>query len=87
MVGRLLERYALSMDEIEVREARCVQAEVPMGGKRRRPVDARDAYWHDRQHLRDYGFWLDRGARPKKCSGRPSWSLSMSSSALAPQTK
>jgi hypothetical protein len=28
MVGRLLERYALSMDEIEVREARCVQAEV-----------------------------------------------------------
>ena len=31
MVGRLLERYALSMDEIEVRAARCVQAEVPMG--------------------------------------------------------
>ena len=40
MVGRLLERYALSMDEIEVREARCVQAEVPMGGQRRRPIDA-----------------------------------------------
>jgi hypothetical protein len=38
MVGRLLERYALSMDEIEVREARCVQAEVPLGG-RRRPID------------------------------------------------
>jgi Protein of unknown function (DUF2786) len=40
MVGRLLERYALSMDEIEVREARCVQVEVPLGGRRRRPIDA-----------------------------------------------
>lgn len=40
MVGRLLGRYALSMDEIEVRQARCVQAEVPMGGRRRRPIDA-----------------------------------------------
>ena len=39
MVGRLLERYALSMDEIEVREARCVQAEVPLAGRRRRPID------------------------------------------------
>ena len=39
MVGRLLERYALSMDEIEVRTARCVQAEVPLGGRRRRPID------------------------------------------------
>jgi len=39
MVGRLLERYALSMDEIEVRESRCVQAEVPLGGRRRRPID------------------------------------------------
>ncbi len=39
MVGRLLERYALSMDEIEVREAHCVQAEVPLGGRRRRPID------------------------------------------------
>jgi hypothetical protein len=39
MVGRLLERYALSMDEIEVRAARCVQAEVPIGGQRRRPID------------------------------------------------
>ena len=38
MVGRLLERYALSMDEIEVREARCVQAEVPSG----RPAAAAD---------------------------------------------
>ena len=28
MVGRLLERYALSMDEIEIRSARCVQVEI-----------------------------------------------------------
>jgi len=40
MVGRLLERYALSMDEIEVRQTRCVQVEVPLGGRRRRPIDA-----------------------------------------------
>jgi hypothetical protein len=39
MVGRLLERYALSMEEIDVREQRCVQIEVPIGGKRRRPID------------------------------------------------
>jgi hypothetical protein len=39
MVGRLLERYALSMDEIEVRSAHCVQREVPIGGSRRRPID------------------------------------------------
>jgi hypothetical protein len=39
MVGRLLERYALTMDEIEVREGRCAQAEVQIGGQRRRPVD------------------------------------------------
>ena len=39
MVGRLLERYALTMDEIEVREQRCVQVEVRIGGQRRWPVD------------------------------------------------
>ena len=39
MVGRLLERYALSMEEIYVREERCVQVEVPIGGKQRRPID------------------------------------------------
>ena len=39
MVGRLLERYALSMDEIEVRTSKCVQREVPIGGTRRRPID------------------------------------------------
>ena len=33
MVGRLLERYALSMEEIDVREERCVQIAVPIGGK------------------------------------------------------
>src|SRR5262245_30087408 len=39
MVGRSLERYALSMDEIDVREERCVQIAVPIGGKKRRPID------------------------------------------------
>ena len=39
IVGRLLERYALSMEEIDVRQERCVQVEVPIGGKRRRPID------------------------------------------------
>lgn len=39
MVGRLLERYALSMEEIDVREARCVHVEVPIGGRQRRPID------------------------------------------------
>jgi hypothetical protein len=39
MVRRLLERYALSMDEIEVRPSRCVQVEVELGSRRRRPID------------------------------------------------
>jgi hypothetical protein len=39
MVGRLLERYALSMEEIDVREAHCVCIEVPIGGRQRRPID------------------------------------------------
>jgi Protein of unknown function (DUF2786) len=39
MVGRLLERYALSMEEIDVREERCAQVTVPIGGKQRRPID------------------------------------------------
>ena len=39
MVGRLLERYALNMDEIEVRSARCVQVKVHLGSRRRRPID------------------------------------------------
>ena len=33
MVGRLLERYALSMEEIDVREERSVQIAMPIGGK------------------------------------------------------
>ena len=40
MVGRLLERYALTMEEIDVREEQCRQVEVPIGGQRRRPIDA-----------------------------------------------
>ena len=39
MVGRLLDQYALSMEEIDVREEGCVQVEIPIGGKRRRPID------------------------------------------------
>ena len=39
MVGRLLERYALSMQEVDLREARCVQIEVASGARRRRPID------------------------------------------------
>jgi hypothetical protein len=60
MVGRLLERYALSMDEIEVREARCVQAEVPMGGQRRRAIDACVPAI---ARFCDCKVWLTRGAR------------------------
>jgi Protein of unknown function (DUF2786) len=62
MVGRLLERYALSMDEIEVREARCVQAEVPMGGRRRRPIDACVPAI---ARFCDCKVWLARDVRPK----------------------
>ena len=39
MVGRLLERYALTMEEIDVREARCVELHIPIGGRQRRPID------------------------------------------------
>lgn len=39
MVGRLLERYALTMAEIDVRQAQCVQMQVGLGGKKRRPID------------------------------------------------
>jgi hypothetical protein len=39
MVGKLLERYALTMQEVDVREQPCVQVEVPLGGVRRRPID------------------------------------------------
>ena len=38
MVGRLLERYALSMEEIDVREAQCIRVEVPIGGRQRRQI-------------------------------------------------
>jgi len=61
MVGRLLERYALSMDEIDVREARCVQIEVPIGGRRRRPVDA---CVPSIARFTDTKVWLARTAPP-----------------------
>jgi hypothetical protein len=38
-VGRLLERYALTMDEVDIRQQPCVQITIPIGGKRRRPID------------------------------------------------
>ena len=60
MVGRLLERYALSMDEIEVRAARCVQAEVPIGGQRRRPIDGCVPAI---ARFCDCKVWLARGSR------------------------
>ena len=39
MVGRLLERYALTMEQVDLRAAACIQLEVDAGGQRRRPVD------------------------------------------------
>ena len=39
MVGRLLERYALTMQEVDVRAEPCVQVEVPLDGVKRRPID------------------------------------------------
>jgi hypothetical protein len=39
MVGRLLERYALTMEEVDFRETPCVQLQVFAGGQRRRPID------------------------------------------------
>ena len=39
MVGRLLERYALTMEQVDLRETPCVQLEVQAGGQRRRPID------------------------------------------------
>jgi hypothetical protein len=35
MVGRLLDQYNLSMDEIDIREEVCVLSEVPVRSKRR----------------------------------------------------
>ena len=61
MVGRLLERYALSMDEIEVRTARCVQAEVPLGGRRRRAIDGCVPAI---ARFCDCKVWLARGVPP-----------------------
>src|SRR3954465_8348470 len=39
MVGRLLDQYNLSMDEIDIREEVCVLGEVPAGSKQRMPID------------------------------------------------
>jgi hypothetical protein len=39
MVGRLLERYALTMEQVDLRETPCVALQVFAGGQRRRPID------------------------------------------------
>jgi len=39
MVGRLLERYALTMEEVDLRDTPCVELQVFAGGQRRRPID------------------------------------------------
>lgn len=39
MVGRLLDRYMLTMDEVQLRASPCIQAVVPMAGRRRGPID------------------------------------------------
>jgi hypothetical protein len=60
MVGRLLERYALNMDEIEVRTARCVQVEVALHRQRRGPIDGCVPAI---ARLCDCKVWLARPAR------------------------
>src|ERR1700733_6066788 len=61
MVGRLLERYALSMDEIEIRTARCVQCAARLGGRRRRPIDG---CVPEIARFCDCKVWLARAAAP-----------------------
>jgi uncharacterized DUF497 family protein len=39
MVGRLLERYALTMQEVDLRAEPCIQREVVLPGRQRRPID------------------------------------------------
>src|SRR3954462_12546447 len=39
MVGRLLERYALTMEQVDLRDTPCVALQVFAGGQRRRPID------------------------------------------------
>jgi len=40
MVGRLLEQYALTMEDVDIRSALCVESRIPLRGVRRRPIDA-----------------------------------------------
>jgi hypothetical protein len=68
MVGRLLERYALSMDEIEIRTARCIQVEVPLGGRRRRPIDG---CLPAIARFCDCKVWLARAAAPDPMQQNP----------------
>jgi hypothetical protein len=46
------------MEEIDVREKRCVQVEVPIGGKRRRPIDGwRHGKSHELRAKHPGGVW------------------------------
>jgi hypothetical protein len=49
------------MDEIEIRTARCVQTEVPLGGRRRRPIDG---CVPTIARFCDCKVWLARAASP-----------------------
>src|ERR1700733_15265693 len=68
MVGRLLERYALSMDAIELRTARCVQVAVPIGGRRRRPIDG---WGGGIARFCDCKVWIARATAPDPMLGAP----------------
>ena len=61
MVGRLLERYALTIEEVDVRREPCVQVDVPIGGQRRRPIDACVPFARSERHARYvfFGFETD----------------------------
>jgi Protein of unknown function (DUF2786) len=72
MVGRLLERYALTMDEVEIRAARCVEAEVPIG-QRRRPIDGCVPAI---ARFCDCKVWLARAVRPDPVSDEFDWTKS-----------
>ena len=60
MVGRLLERYALSMEGIDTREAHCVRVVVPIGGRQRRPIDGLTRRF---ARFCDCKMWISRDAK------------------------
>jgi hypothetical protein len=64
-VGRLFERYALSMEEIDVREKRCMQVEVLIGGKHRRRAIATELASF-RAQIRLHGVFVAHRSAPSK---------------------